>query len=1175
MSFRLKTILGIALIETILLVILIVSGLGFLRSSNEAQLAQRAFTLTQFFAATIKDAVITTDLATIESALQEILDTPEVVYVRVYGQGMVLAEGGAPSALEHATPDHHQLQADDPVFDARAEIRVGTQPIGQVEMGFSTEHILEVLASAQRWSSAIAAIEVVLVAIFSFVLGTILTRRLQRLHDGAEEVTRRGPGVQIPVQGRDEVARLTRSFNRMSGRLAETYEQLSAALQDSRELARATTQGEAKNAATLAASLDAIVTVDADGRIIEFNGHAEHIFGYAAREAIGASMSELLIPPAYRAAHEQGMERYLASGVGRVINRRIELSALHKDGHTFPIELNIAPIETEDDLIFTSFIRDITDRQRVEQELKLAAQALEADEAIFITNRDGEILRINEAFTRITGYSEAEVLGRNPRILSSGRHDRAFYQAMWASIAQRGGWRGELYNRRKDGTIYPESLSITAVKDAAGATTNYVAHFVDITERRRNEESLKTARRQAEAASEAKSRFLATMSHEIRTPLNSIINMNNLLLESDLDAEQRQFATAAVNGGQLLLALLNNVLDFSKIEAGKLTLERQWFRAIDIVNTVASLFSAEAQGKGIEVVVVAASGIPSEYHGDILRTKQVLTNLVGNAIKFTDSGGIRIGLDYRRSTDASRGTLLLEVEDTGIGISEAQQRTLFEEFVQADNSPTRRYQGSGLGLTISLRLVELMGGHLECRSREGEGAHFTAAFPVSGRGAHDTDLAEILGHLRHCKVDVFSANPVLLKGIVEQLEHYGIASQSFDQAPDLEAALQRLDPEAASLVLLDTPSGAAQATDVDYVKRLPSRYPLLRFVRLAPMGEVGAIDVSKRLGFRSVVRKPARLYSLLAYLAEALGGVASATLPSTEAVPRPRAPDPQGTRPARILLVEDSASNVAVATAILQKSKHEVVVAWSGEEAIECAEESRFDLILMDISMPLMDGLEATRRIRAGGSPNRETTIIAMTANAFAEDRERCFSAGMNDFLSKPIDIGNLRRMIAKWLSLQPTKRPPSPPEDPGAMPTAPGVKPPVPDLDPRILDQLADNTAPELVPELIGMFLEESAGRVATLIDQQASEDIGRIQTEAHSLKSGAGSFGALRLQRLAQEIEKAAKEKDREALATSLLALPSVAETSFQLLRQACAQWRGKSAAAQGREPSRPLGP
>ncbi|MBK1649294.1 PAS domain S-box protein [Rhabdochromatium marinum] len=1015
MSFRLKTILGIALIESALLLVLVLNTLDFLHSSNQEQLLQRSRTMTQLFAATAKDAVLATDLASLDDLVAEMLDQPDVRYARVRGDDAILAEAGELEALARPFRADQDLRAvEDGLFDVSTDILVGEQRFGSVELGLATSHLHAVLKRARRWTISIAVLEVLLVAIFSWVLGTWLTRQLKHLRQASETIAELGPGVQIleqgrPGQPRDEIATAVRAFNRMSARLADSYRDLTAALNEARQLEQRAARNEAKNAATLSASLDAIVTADAHGRIVEFNDNAARLFGYQPAEAIGAPMAELIIPERMRAAHQRGMDRYLNTGTGRVLNRRLQLPARHRDGHEFTVEMNISPIQTEDSTLFTSFMRDISAEQAAERELRLAAQVLEANEGIMITDVEGRIVRVNRAFTRITGYSAEEALGQNPHMLASGRQDRAFYAAMWRTIRAQGQWRGEIENRRKDGGIYPELLSITAVRDEQDQTTHYVAHFFDISARKQTEERLRKARVQAEAANVAKSRFLATMSHEIRTPLNAIIGMNQLLLESGLSPEQAPFARSAVDSGQLLLALLNNVLDFSKIEAGRLTLEPDWFDPLATVEAIVALFRNEAASKGIDLTMVTGSNLPAQCFGDRLRVQQILTNLLGNAVKFTEQGGISLTLDYQLPATGVEGRLCMAVRDSGIGLSQADQAHLFDEFVQAEDGTTRRFGGTGLGLAISQKLAQLMGGHIRCESTPGAGSTFHVELPM-----------------------------------------------------------------AASL---DSPAST--------------------------------------------------------------GATVPSAAPSVDTAP--------GT--ARILLVEDNPLNVEVTRAALQQSHHQVSVVGSGLDALTRVDQETFDLILMDISMPGMDGLEATRRIRAGQSANRTTPIIAMTANAFAEDRERCAQAGMNDFLSKPIDIGKLRQLMTQWLSQAASIQGASS-DTLSALPNPLIEAAEYAVLEPQVLTQLAAETTSDLPRMLVEMFLGELKQRIEELHALHAAGDLTALGAAAHSLKGSAGTLGANRLQHMAQQLEQAGKAADPAHAEQALTALTQVTEATQSAL-------------------------
>ncbi|MEM7564541.1 MAG: PAS domain S-box protein, partial [Pseudomonadota bacterium] len=501
MSFRLKTILGIALIESVLLLVLVLSSLDFLRTSNEEQLVQRATTTSQLFTSAIKNAVLATDLATLESSVSDILTNSEVVYVRIYGGDQLLAQGGDKTLLYgQRTPDINLETVDDGVYDVTAQIEEGGIVFGHIELGLSTRSIQGVLDKAQQWVTGIAVLEVVLVAIFSWVLGTYLTRYLSQLRAASKVITETGPGHQLEIKGKDEIAEVAKAFNQMSASLAQTYTELRESIASREETLVTLERNRAKGEAILSSSLDAIITIDQQGNTIDYSEAAEQIFGWEYDEIVGRNMAEFIIPPEMRDAHAKGMQHYLDTGEGPVLGSRIQLEAMHKQGHRFPVEVAICPIDTPDGKLFTAFLRDISQQLESEIELRLIGRAFQTSEAMFITDTRASIIRVNEAFTQISGYQEDELLGNKPSLWASGSHDTEFYKDMWDSLIEKGEWKGEILNRRKSGEIIPEYLHISGVRDREGSVTHYVSHLIDISEQKANEQRLLDAIYQAQQA---------------------------------------------------------------------------------------------------------------------------------------------------------------------------------------------------------------------------------------------------------------------------------------------------------------------------------------------------------------------------------------------------------------------------------------------------------------------------------------------------------------------------------------------------------------------------------------------------------------------------------------------------------------------------------------------------
>jgi PAS domain S-box-containing protein len=611
---------------------------------------------------------------------------------------------------------------------------------------------------------------------------------------------------------------------------------------------------------------------------------------------------------------------------------------------------------------------------------------------------------VNRAFTEITGYAAEEVIGHNPRILKSGRQDGAFYQRMWQRLRSEGHWEGEIENRRKDGEIFPEWLSISAVRDARGEITNYVAHFIDISDQKRSQAELEEARARAEQASEAKSRFLATMSHEIRTPLNAIINMNDLLLDTDLDSDQTAYAVAASEAGRNLLSIVNSILDFSKIEAGRVEKHPEPCEPEGIVGSVVRLLAPRAFAKGLELTLFVDPGVPLRFRTDPGLLRQILLNLVGNAIKFTETGGVRVRVSLEAQT-AAYPEVRFDVIDTGIGIPKDQQAGLFTEFTQVDSSSTRRFGGTGLGLAISRTLARVLGGDVGCESETGVGSRFSLRLPASdmeSAGGEDSDLARLLGRW---DVLTHSTNPILAEEITLQLMACGLSARAVDQLPGAPA--WAADPRCAGgMALVDKrPTGASPADpDVESPRRI-------RLLRSGQPG-CGGEDACEPPGCVQVPLEPRTLYRLLREAA----GEPRAPL-ERAAVRKISSPSPDSaseTMP--ILLVEDSEPNRLVATALLTKAGYRVETAENGLYAVSAVKRHGYGLVLMDIAMPEMDGLEATRTIRRLAGKSGCVPIVAMTAGAFDEDRERCLDAGMNDFVSKPVVRADLLKAVERWL---------------------------------------------------------------------------------------------------------------------------------------------------------------
>jgi PAS domain S-box-containing protein len=758
------------------------------------------------------------------------------------------------------------------------------------------------------------------------------------------------------------------------------------------------------------------------------------------------------------------------------------------------------------------------------------------------TSTNGRILDCNEACARIFGFASRE------EMMATQMGDRYFHLEDRLNFLEKLKEAKNMTNyehclRRKDGNAVWLLASTALIEDKDGAPTITEGTLIDITERKRAEEDLTHAKEAAEAASRAKSEFLANMSHEIRTPMNGIIGMTELALETPLNEEQREYLSMVKMSADSLLTVINDILDFSKIEAGKMELDRSIFSVREILEETIRSFGVTAGEKHLELVCDIRSDVPQVVAGDATRLRQVIVNLLGNAIKFTDRGEVVLQTEVVSQPDdpASQNAgveLHFTVRDTGIGIPKDKQNLIFEAFAQADGSSRRKYGGTGLGLTISSRLVAMMGGRIWLESEPGQGStfHFTAKFDPAPAMAARPEL-EGQASLAGIPVLIVDDNPTNRRILEMTLLQWGMLPTMVSSGYAALAELRRAAEEgkATPLVLLDAQmpqlDGFSTASKIKQDPELPTATIMM----LTSGGQRGDADRCRQLGISAYLSKPVRQWELREAILRVLGlkaqrGERAARLVTKHSL--------QTTpKHLRILLAEDNAVNRELTLRILSKRGHSVAVVANGKLAIEALETQPFDVVLMDVQMPEMDGFQATAVIRKKEAVSgTRVPIIAMTAHAMKGDRERCLAAGMDGYISKPIQAEELVK-LTEALSAEA-----GPIDQPEGAPA-------------QVMDRslaLARVDGDEaLLGDLARLFCEESPKMLAAVREAVADKDADRLQRAAHSLKGSVATLAAqkavdaaLKLERLGRSGEMDEAERAYEILAAEIEQLRTVLE-------------------------------
>jgi PAS domain S-box-containing protein len=1162
MSFRLKTIIGIALIEGSLLLFLVWSGVDYLMQSNQDELAIRAQTTSESFANLTRDAVLSTDLARLESVARRAMQSSDMVYVRFRDAENVLVEAGDEQALARPfTQDSRLDDASDGVFDVGVNITEGGDVYGRVELGLSVARATGLIKAARQHLFSIAAIEMFLVALFSYVLGTYLTRGLDGLTQAARAIAGGALGARVEVKGRDELAVAGKAFNTMSLRLAESQRTMQRSVHESERLAVKLSESEQRLSTILATAVDGFVIINEGGIIDDINPAGAALFGYEVDELRGRSVSSLM-PEHHGIKHDECLNEFQKTGVASIIGVAREVTGMRKDLSTFPLDLAVSEIQTGGECMYVGLVRDITGKKRIEHEARknaaIKAALVEANlDALVTIGMDDCIVEFSPVAEQMFGYRREEVLGKSmPELLIPPDMRQQHKQGMHHySVTGNGpvlGQRIEVEAMRSNGELFPVELAIQPI--GIDGEVLFTAFIRDISSRKEAETELRDARHRAEAASEAKTRFLAHMSHEIRSPLNAVLGSVGLLLDDELSKEQRLYAQTAQTSGKTLLSLINNILDFSKIEAGQLQLEQLPFSLADLLSDTADLVAFRAHDKPVQTAVAVEPGIGDELVGDPGRMRQILTNLMDNAFKFTEQGAVVLLVNEIARNEGSV-TLRFMVQDTGIGIPEDAQAELFEEFHQVDSSDSTRYGGTGLGLSICQQLCTAMGGSIGLDSEPGRGSRFWVDVPFSrdaGTGGNDTPDVCSASQQRVMtqQVLIVGLHPLVRQAM--QL-HCKTGVRCADMVDSVADALARMTVETDAVLV----NGTLPSIDLARLSRQARELGVRHLILINPRVTADAVDRVCDGQYDDLLVMPllvCRMVELLRAGPQGVTGVPEADQPvaATPAFQNERPDTGHTAQPCgHILLAEDSPANQLVAKAMLSKAGYQVDIVENGQQAVDAFTRGDHDLILMDLRMPEMNGLEATAAIRACEN-GKSIPIIAMTANARKEDVDRCRVAGMDGFVAKPVDKQKLFETLQQYLpcpqSAAVTCNEPS-----QAVDVAHGVE--LDDsgalLDDAAICQLAEDTSAELVPNMVSLFIEEIVSRAGRVSEGLNSLPLESLEDEAHTLKSCAGTFGAIRLQGLARAMEAACRQGNRNSAENLGSQIPEILAQTLQAYR------------------------
>ena len=1133
---------------------------------------------TALAALSISNAYVIYNKALLDSFVDSLKQEKDILYAFVvdYNDGRITAHSDHSrdgSYYQYSGPAKIQItgtgtdgiaRLSGTVFEAVSPVHIGGELVGSVRVGFTLDGVNKKIVSL-RISIVLITLAVVIFGIFlSVFLSRLVGRPILSLASQAQKVAEGSFEQEFVYESRDVVGRLYDAFNKMSRDLKERLVLIES--------------NEKKYRSLFEAANDAVLILDR-GKIIDCNQESFKMFKCGVFKLLNGRLVD------FSSAHHPGeilSKTELEIKIEQAENghrQRFYWKCARCDNTQLDTEVSLSPTVILDKKMVLAVVQDITERKAAEAEIENFNRTLEkkvndrtrelqdaqeamlnlvedlnaskkdleiqkvyleqlfkaSPEALVQVNEFDEVVRINEHFTVIFGFSEEEVKGKSLECSIIPEFKWEEGEKVKNDVVRGNSPYYETQRQRKDKSLVDVSIAGMPIK-IDGKEKGAYAIYRDITDRKKAENDLNEAQEAAEAANRAKGEFLANMSHEIRTPMNAIVGLAYLIKQTELSPQQYDYLMKIESSADSLLNVINDILDFSKIEAGKLAMESVEFYLEDVLNRVGDMVAMKVDEKGLELIFTIHDNTPDELVGDPLRLAQVLINLVTNAAKFTEKGEVVV--EVKMLEDHTDEIVLeFEVRDTGIGLSSKQKSKLFKAFSQADTSTTRRFGGTGLGLVICQRIVEMMGGHIELESELGKGSSFcfTVRLGRHGKKRHlPAMFAEDFKNMRALVVDDSHTARYTLKRVLESLNLNVTLSSSGQEA--LQILTGNAEPDKSfDMVFMDyrmpMMDGLETARHIKENIHL-AKMPVL--VMITAYGREEVLLEAEEIGLDGFITKPVTASTILDNIVTALGKTTNLKQKERKGQLKVQK-GLAGISGARILLAEDNEINQQVASELLMSVGFEVKIAGNGQMALEMVEKEFFDAVLMDVQMPVMDGLTAAKKIRNLDSDQKNIPIIALTAHAMTGDREKSIQAGMNDHLTKPLDPEKLFMAMTKWIAPgergAAKKNVYAPPKRIG-MPKSTGMKkdmviPKVPGIDvASVLARVGGD--PRTLIRLIKKFAAGHHGAVDEIEQFLNAEEIEKARESVHALKGVSGTIGAFELHKTMKQLEKAIKEED-----------------------------------------------